>query len=129
MDWVNSYRDFSKVAVNDLEKAFAKLRLRCPSTWNSKLEASAQDFHRKTLKLREGNAEKYIDPEIHTTYESKEPNGAKGLIISPNLWNMYSEDAGRELQLVIHHFTIYAPFEGRPFIRAWLEALVPCFSR
>ena len=34
-----------------------------------------------------------------------------------------------EFSEIVHHFTMFAPFEGRPFVRAWLEALIPCFSR
>merc|ERR1719193_1755817 len=36
--------------------------------------------------------------------------------------------AGIELKELLRHLSICAPFKGRPFVRAWLEALVPCFS-
>ena len=88
MDFVNKFRDFSRVTQSDLIKAFDKLRLRCPSTWDLKLETCAQDFHMKFLALTEGNPEKYIDPEVHKPYEAKEQNSPKDLVMSPNLWNM-----------------------------------------
>ena len=40
---------------------------------------------------------------------------------------MTNEEAGIELRELLRHFTNYAPFKGRAFVRAWLEALVPCF--
>jgi len=30
---------------------------------------------------------------------------------------------------MLRHFTTCAPFKGRPFVRAWFQALVPCLSR
>ena len=42
---------------------------------------------------------------------------------------MDTDDRVHELSEILRHLTIFAPFEGRPFVRAWLEALVPCFSR
>jgi len=129
MDFVNKFRDFGKISNSDLENAFHQLRIRCPSTWNKKLEVLAKDFHQKILTIREADLVHFIDPEKHKTYEAKEQNSAKDLIISPGLWNMFNEEAAMELHQVVHHFTVYAPFEGRPLIRAWLEALIPCFSR
>ena len=42
---------------------------------------------------------------------------------------MDTRERALELSEILRHFTIYAPFEGRPFVRAWLEALIPCFAR
>ena len=42
---------------------------------------------------------------------------------------MNSRERALEFSKILEQFTIFAPFEGRPFIRAWLEALIPCFSR
>ena len=47
----------------------------------------------------------------------------------PESWLLDSEERASEFSEILRHFTIFAPFEGRPFIRAWLEALIPCFSR
>jgi len=129
MEYVNKFRDFTKTSDSDLINAFEKLRLRCSQTWNSKLESRTQDFHFKILLLKQGNTAKYIDAEIYKSYEVKELNDSKDLIMSPNLWDMYVKSAGLELRQVLHHFSTYIPFEGRPFIRLWLEALAPCFSR
>ena len=73
----------------------------------------------------------YIDPNkvIISNLESKNEYDAKDLIISPALWNMQKVVAAIELRELLRHLTIYAPFKGRPFVRAWLEALLPCFSR
>jgi len=131
MDHVNQVRDFTKVSWCDLEVAFEKLRLRCPGTWKPELQKHAEDFHRRILLLKSINAAEYIDPEIwpedKTKYQAE--IHAEDLIISPSLWNMYSIAAALALQKVLHHFTIHVPFAGRPFVRLWLEALVPCFSR
>jgi len=129
MDFVKKFRDFEKLSQSDLQNAFKKLRVRCPKTWYLKLEAVAKDFNKKVMTIREADIGKFIDPEEHKPYEIKEQNSAKDLIISPNLWNMHNKECAIELRQILHHFTLYAPFEGRPFIRAWLEALVPCFSR
>ena len=33
------------------------------------------------------------------------------------------------MKVILEHFSVWAPYEGKPFIRAWLLALLPCFSR
>ena len=72
----------------------------------------------KIVSIRGEKLGKFIDPEKHKPYEAKEQSSAKDLIISPSLWNIENEEDAMELHQVLHHFTIYAPFEGRPFIRA-----------
>merc|ERR1719285_848898 len=47
----------------------------------------------------------------------------------PACWAMSTTERAVELREILRHFTLFAPFEGRPFVRAWLEALIPCFSR
>ena len=42
---------------------------------------------------------------------------------------MDKKEAGVELREVLRHFTIHAPFHGRPFVKSWFETLVPCLSR
>ena len=60
--------------------------------------------------------------------ESKDTSDAKDFIVSPESWDMDKIEAGIELKKLVYPLTIYAPFKGRPFVRTWLEALVPCFS-
>merc|ERR1719499_1154410 len=47
----------------------------------------------------------------------------------PGSWSMSTTERALELREIIRHFTIFTPLLGRPFVRAWLEALLPCFSR
>merc|ERR1719285_583030 len=47
----------------------------------------------------------------------------------PACWAMYTKERALEFSEILHHFTIFAPIVGRAFVRAWLEALLPCFSR
>merc|ERR1719233_156338 len=129
MDFVNKFRDFQKISQDDLENAFSKLRWRCPNTWKCKLQVCARNFHKKIMTLRDGDFSEFIDPSKYEAYEVNKQDNPWDLIISPNLWHMDTKEAVMNIRQVIHHFTIYAPFEGRPFIRAWLEALVPCFCR
>merc|ERR1719233_1785464 len=49
--------------------------------------------------------------------------------MAPECWQMDTRNRALEFSEILRHFAIYAPFEGRPFVRAWLEALIPCFSR
>ena len=51
------------------------------------------------------------------------------LLIEPKLWKMWSKKSAYELYDILAHFTKFAPFKGRLFIRVWLEALTPCFCR
>merc|ERR1719334_2768433 len=47
----------------------------------------------------------------------------------PESWTMHTKERALEFSEILRHFTLFAPFKGRPFVRAWLEALIPCFSR
>merc|ERR1719334_1273936 len=53
----------------------------------------------------------------------------KLLMLAPHVWSMLTRESCLEFREVLRHLTVYIPFEGRPFIRAWLEALRPCLSR
>jgi len=131
MDYVNKTHDFTEISSEDLSAVFHVLRKRCPQSWTQGLEDRAWSFHKKIMILKsEKNLSKYIDPhkQINSSVDSKDAWDAKDLIISPELWNMETTEAGIELKMMLHYITIYAPFKGRPFIRAWLETLVPCFS-
>jgi len=131
MDYVNKAHDFTKTSWEDLSSAFNLLRKRCPQSWDLNLESLAKSFHKNIMILKnDENLAQYIDPEkkVSSSADSKGEYSAKDLIISPELWNMESKKSGIELKKLLNYFTIYAPFEGRPFIRTWLEALVPCFS-
>ena len=71
--------------------------------------------------LQQVNVSKFLDPEKTASEEccaDEFSNRAKDLMTSPKLWNMHEEKAGAELREILRLFTIYAPFEGRPFIRA-----------
>jgi len=130
MDYVNRAHDFTKITEEDLSAAFDILRKVCPVSWTKALENRAKAFHQKIMTLRNlKNISRYIDPQanIGNSIKSKNVYDAKNLMVSPELWNMDKIEAGIELKELLHHFTIYAPFRGRPFIRAWLEGLVPCF--
>merc|ERR1719233_75354 len=49
--------------------------------------------------------------------------------MAPECWQMDTRERAVEFSEILRHFTIFAPDEGRPFVRAWLESLIPCFSR
>jgi len=131
MGYVNKYRDFSRVGEGDLEAVFPVLRERCAGTWNLQLESRARNFNRKIETLLTDNLEKYVDPELTAVEDFKaEPSEtAKDLMTVPVLWNMNRKEAAVELREILRHFTMFAPFKGRPFIRKWFVALIPCFSR
>merc|ERR1719233_1865595 len=130
MDYVIRTHDFTKISEADLSAAFEILRQRCPQSWTSEMEKLAKSFHKKAMTIRnENNISKWIDPvKNFPSKESKVTYDAEDLILSPECWEMEEVGAGILLKQLLHHFTIYAPFQGRPFVRAWLEALVPCFS-
>ena len=122
----------SKIADTDLAALFSVLKQRCPKTWTQALETRAKDMFEKIEILRGENVAQYVDPERKIPDEAKADESrctAKSLITIPELWNMQKREAGVELRDVLQHFTISAPFHGRPFVRAWFEALVPCISR
>jgi len=131
MDFVNKHRNFSRVSIKDLGNVFDVLRSRCPKTWNLQLEDFAKDFNEKINKLRSIDSTCYIDPdtgERASIIQLGEDYSAIDLLAAPELWNMTGKE-GRLLRQVLHHFTIFVPMGGRPFVRVWLEALIPCFSR
>jgi len=132
MDWIQKHRDMSRISEADLQVLFNVLKQRCPKTWNQELEIRAKDIFEKIEILRKENVAKYLDPEREIINEAKSDQStfsAKDLFTVPELWNMQKREAGVELRDLLQHFTISAPFQGRPFVRAWFEALVPCLSR
>merc|ERR1719173_279812 len=134
MEFVNKHRDFSSIAMEDLEIAFQVLRKRCPRTWKQNYEIRAKELHHMFMILRDGDAVKYIDPEKFSSLnviqlENSKKITAKILMLAPKIWSMLTRESCLEFREVLRHFTVYIPFEGRPFIRAWLEALQPCLSR
>jgi len=42
---------------------------------------------------------------------------------------MNTNEQAFEFSEILRHFTLFAPLEGRPFVRIWLEAITPCFSK
>ena len=76
--------------------------------------------------LKMGDTAMFIDP----GFEKKEDGSrVQRLMTAPESWLMDTNERALEFREILHHFTTFAPFEGRPFVRAWLEALIPCFSR
>ena len=71
----------------------------------------------------------FIDPDLKPVESKNEDSEIRRLMTAPESWSMDSKERALEFREILHHFTILAPFEGRPFVRAWLEALIPCFSR
>ena len=122
----------SKISEFDLEALFNVLKQRCPKTWTQELETRAKDIFNKIELLRGENLSKFLDPIREIADEVKSDKAswtAKDLITNPELWDMQQREAGVELRDLLQHFTISAPFHGRPFVRAWFEAIVPCLSR
>jgi len=129
MDWVNKNRDLSNVSDNDLNDVFTTLSRRCKKTWNPKLEECAKELNLKVKALQKDNLAFFIDPERKVAGNGcTSCEDPKNLMYYPELWNVNTKEAGKELREVLRHFTNYAPSKGRPFIRAWLEALVPCWA-
>ena len=62
-------------------------------------------------------------------FKDKDLAIARQLMTQPELWDMYDVKKGEEFFEILRHLTRFAPFKGRPFIRAWLKALLPCFCR
>jgi len=127
-EWVHIHRDFTKVTDSDLHEVFSKLKTRCPETWTIQLEKLSIELHRKFMTLRNGNAAMFIDPtptpKVKTAWSE-----VRRLMTIPESWGIYKKKRAYEFSEILHHFTIFAPSVGRPFVRAWLEALLPCFSR
>jgi ankyrin repeat protein len=128
MNFVNEHRDFSKITENDLAEVFRILKARCPETWTNELEIRAKELNQKFMTLRNGSTTMFIDPELKLEAKTEQTE-VQRLMTAPECWSMDTRERGYEFSEILRHFTIFAPFEGRPFVRAWLEALVPCFSR
>jgi len=136
MEYVKKTHDFKSISEKNLQDLFSILQKRCPETWNPQLETRARDFYEKIKILRKENLSRYMDPMKYASKKSRKSSHshnkkitAADLITTPALWEMQKKERGVELYELLRHFTIYAAFEGRPFIREWFEALVPCFSR
>ena len=123
--------------LNDLMEVFLLLRKRCPDTWNTDYEKRASEFHKHCMTLRKSKITQWMDPnpkfdkpEKPATGVSKDddtPN-ARNLMTNPKLWKMLDKKNAEEFYQILRHVTRFAPSE-RHFIRAWLEALFPCFCR
>ena len=118
MDSVKKHRDFSKITKKDLNAVFLQLKARCPNTWTTELEIRAKELNDKFMTLRMGNTAVFIDPDL-TPIEAKtdEPE-IQRLMTAPELWSMDTPEQALEFSDILRHFTIYAHFEGRPFVRA-----------
>merc|ERR550534_2416966 len=81
------------------------------------------------MTLRNADTTMLIDPDRELVESKAEVSEVEKLMTSPEIWALHTDEAVFEFSEILRHLTIYAPFEGRPFIRAWLQALVPCFSR
>ena len=79
--------------------------------------------------LKMENTTMFIDPHVTPAEAKNVETNVQKLLTAPECWSMDSSERALELSKILYHFTIFAPFEGRPFVRAWLEALIPCFSR
>ena len=129
MDFVKKNRDFSMIAEKDMVEVCRQLKARCPETWTSELESRARELNKKFMTLKMGNPAMFIDPDIKRSEVKNDDSEAERLMTTPECWQMDTKERALEFSEILRHFTIFAPFEGRPFIRAWLEALIPCFSR
>jgi len=129
VDFVNANRDFSKIKASDLEAVFLQLKKRCPKTWTHELEMRAKELNQKFMTIKKGNAWMFIDPEMNIIEAKTDESEVIRLMTNTESWSMETRERAIELCKLLHHFTTYAPFEGRPFVRAWLEALTPCFAR
>merc|ERR1719397_248847 len=79
--------------------------------------------------LRRGRTKRYIDPEkTEVEWKDSEPE-VQRLMTVPKCWSMVTKEQAVELREILRHFSLFVPFEGRPFVRFWLEALLPCLSR
>jgi ankyrin repeat protein len=128
--------DFGKISQADLDEAFVLLRKRS-SSWKLDYEKRATELHKLFMTLRGSETVGWIDPKpkfsepADLSVESKDDNWvlAELLMTNPGLWNMWSRKSAQEFHEILRHLTRFAPFKGRPFIRAWLEALLPCLCR
>jgi len=128
-EFVNKNRDFSRITESDLDSVFRALKLRCPKSWTRELEIRARELNGKFMTLREGDASIFVDPDRKMAELKKDDGDLQRLMMVPETWSMYTTERAFEFSEILRHFTIFAPFDGRPFVRAWLQALMPCFSR
>jgi len=128
LEWANIHRDYTKITNGDLHKVFSNLKTRCPQTWTIQLEKRSIELHQKFMTLRNGNTAMFIDPTATSEVKTDESEVLR-LMTVPESWAMYTKEQAYELSEILRHFTIFSPLLGRPFVRAWLEALLPCFSR
>ena len=129
MDFVKKNRDFSMIADSDMEAVCRQLKARCPDTWTNESETRARELNKKFMALKMGNPAMFVDPDNKRSEEKNDESEIERLMTTPECWQMDTNERALEFSEILRHFTIFAPFEGRPFVRAWLEALIPCFSR
>jgi hypothetical protein len=130
-------RNIRKISEDDLEKTFSLLKKRCPKTWKTKYEVRARALHKNIMILRNAKTVNFIDPaQIYSKagHKSNETvnnaeNTARRLMTEASQWKMENKENAKEFFEILRHFTKYTPFEGRPFVSAWLEALLPCLCR
>jgi len=129
--FVNNERFLSETTKSDLETAFDLLWKRCPETWNEKLEMRARNFDEKIASLRLKRTAASINQDFcnerNQNIEEKEPLSWTSML-DPKFWSMDTVEDCINFTEVVRHLTIYVPFEGRPFIRVWLCALVPLLA-
>jgi len=129
MDFVSKNRDFSRIKDKDMDAVCRQLKVRCSETWTIELETRAKELNKKFMTLKMGNPANFIDPDYMMSEAKNDEHEVERLMTTPECWSMDTRERALEFSEILHHFTIFAPFEGRPFVRAWLEALIPCFSR
>jgi len=130
MEFVNTARHFDRTNSDDLGDLFCKLQERCPDSWKPEFESRSRELHRNFMLLRNEQSAHYIDPFIDISLECKKHESeARNLLVHPDRWSMDTREKAIELHEILRHFSMCAPLEGRPFIRAWLEGLTPCVSR
>jgi hypothetical protein len=129
LDFVNSHRDFSKTTEKDLEEVFVVLRTRCTWSWTRAFEIRVKELHKKIMTLKDGSTAIFINPDKKRPEIKTTENEIQRLMTAPESWAMLTKERAFEFSEILRHFTLFAPFRGRPFVRLWLEALIPCFSR
>jgi len=81
------------------------------------------------MKLKNWDPTIFINPDNQQLESKSNESEVQILMTLPESWSMDTREQAFKFRKILRHFTIYAPFEGRPFVRAWLEALVPCLVR
>ena len=93
------------------------------------MEIRSKELHQKFLTLKMGKPYIFIDPDLKSAEFKTNEFDVQRLMTDTECWSIGTKERALEFSEILRHFTIFAPFEGRPFVRAWLQALVPCFSR